>query len=65
MVVNKVVEGKGYGYNAATGEYGGMVAMGVLDPAKFTCTALTTPARRRDARDGGVEFPILETCRIS
>lgn len=65
MVVNKVVEGKGYGYNAASGEYGGMAAMGVPDPTNVTCTALTRAARRRDTPEGGVEFPILETCRIS
>jgi chaperonin GroEL len=36
VVVAKVLEGKGvnYGYNAQTGEYGDMVAMGVLDPTK-------------------------------
>ena len=28
------------GYNAATGEYGDMLAMGILDPAKVTRTAL-------------------------
>ncbi|TMH57460.1 MAG: chaperonin GroEL, partial [Betaproteobacteria bacterium] len=33
VVVNKVVEGKGnFGFNAATGEYGDLVAMGVVDP---------------------------------
>src|SRR5271156_545880 len=37
VVLNKVVEGKGnYGFNAATGEYGDMVEMGVLDPTKVT-----------------------------
>jgi chaperonin GroEL len=41
VVVNKVVEGKGnMGYNAATGEYGDMMEMGVLDPTKVTRTAL-------------------------
>lgn len=41
VVVNKVLNGKGnYGYNAATGEYGDMFEMGVLDPAKVTRTAL-------------------------
>ncbi|MGB2710198.1 MAG: chaperonin GroEL, partial [Conexibacter sp.] len=41
VVVNKVLEGKGsYGYNAATGEYGDMLAMGVVDPTKVTRTAL-------------------------
>jgi len=29
-----------YGYNAATGKYGDLVAMGVLDPCKVTRTAL-------------------------
>jgi len=34
-VLAKVAEGKGnYGYNAATGEYGDMVAMGILDPTR-------------------------------
>ena len=41
VVVNKVLEGKGsYGYNAASGEYGDMLAMGVVDPTKVTRTAL-------------------------
>ncbi|MDH3320501.1 MAG: chaperonin GroEL [Betaproteobacteria bacterium] len=41
VVLQKVVEGEGnFGYNAATGEYGDLVAMGVLDPAKVTRTAL-------------------------
>jgi chaperonin GroEL len=41
VVVSKVLEGKGnFGYNAATGEYGDMVEMGVLDPAKVTRSAL-------------------------
>ena len=45
VVVNKVTEGKGnYGYNAATGEYGDMVEMGVLDPTKVTRTALQNAA---------------------
>jgi chaperonin GroEL len=45
VVVNKVAEGKGnFGYNAATGEYGDMVAMGVLDPTKVTRTALQNAA---------------------
>jgi chaperonin GroEL len=38
-------QGKGnYGYNAATGEYGDMVEMGVLDPTKVTRTALQNAA---------------------
>jgi chaperonin GroEL len=41
VVVNKVAEGKGnYGFNAATHEYGDLVAMGVLDPTKVTRMAL-------------------------
>jgi chaperonin GroEL len=45
VVVNKVLEGKGnYGYNAQTGEYGDMVAMGVLDPTKVTRCALQNAA---------------------
>jgi chaperonin GroEL len=41
VVVNKVYEGEGnFGYNAATGEYGDLVEMGVLDPAKVTRSAL-------------------------
>jgi chaperonin GroEL len=45
VVINKVLEGKGnYGYNAQTGEYGDMVAMGVLDPTKVTRYALQNAA---------------------
>jgi len=45
VVVNKVLEGKGsYGYNAASGEYGDMLAMGVVDPTKVTRTALQNAA---------------------
>jgi chaperonin GroEL len=45
VVVQAVVDGQGnYGYNAATGEYGDMVAMGVLDPRKVTRTALQNAA---------------------
>ncbi|KRE96555.1 molecular chaperone GroEL [Frateuria sp. Soil773] len=41
VVLNKVKEGKGnYGYNAASGEYGDMVEMGILDPTKVTRSAL-------------------------
>lgn len=41
VVVEKVLNGKGsFGYNAATGEYGDMLEMGVLDPAKVTRSAL-------------------------
>ena len=45
VVVAKVLEGKGnFGYNAQTGEYGDMVAMGVLDPTKVTRYALQNAA---------------------
>jgi chaperonin GroEL len=45
VVVNKVVEGKGnFGLNAATGEYGDLVAMGVVDPTKVTRFALQNAA---------------------
>jgi len=41
VIVNKVLEGKGnFGFNAATGEYGDMLQMGILDPTKVTRTAL-------------------------
>lgn len=41
VVVNAVKAGQGnYGYNAATGEYGDMLEMGILDPAKVTRSAL-------------------------
>ena len=41
VVLEKVRNGEGnYGYNAATGEYGDMIEMGILDPAKVTRTAL-------------------------
>src|SRR6184192_935704 len=45
VVINKVSEGKGnFGYNAQTGEYGDLVAMGVLDPTKVTRYALQNAA---------------------
>ena len=41
VVVNKVLEGEGnFGYNAGNDTYGDMIAMGVLDPAKVTRSAL-------------------------
>ncbi|MBS7838070.1 chaperonin GroEL [Wohlfahrtiimonas chitiniclastica] len=41
VVLNAVREGQGaFGYNAATGEYGDMVEMGILDPTKVTRSAL-------------------------
>jgi chaperonin GroEL len=45
VVVQKVLENEGnFGFNAATGEYGDMVAMGVLDPRKVTRAALQNAA---------------------
>ncbi|ERP88096.1 molecular chaperone GroEL [Alcanivorax sp. P2S70] len=45
VIVQEVRNGSGnYGYNAATGEYGDMLEMGILDPAKVTRTALQAAA---------------------
>jgi len=45
VVVNKVNEGAGnFGYNAQTGEYGDMIAMGILDPTKVSRSALQNAA---------------------
>jgi chaperonin GroEL len=45
VVLNKVLEGTGnYGYNAASGEFGDMIEMGILDPTKVTRTALQNAA---------------------
>ncbi len=45
VVLAKVKEGKGtYGYNAATGIYGDMLDMGILDPTKVTRLALQNAA---------------------
>ncbi|MFP4161775.1 MAG: chaperonin GroEL [Ectothiorhodospira sp.] len=41
VIMNKVRELKGnQGYNAATGEFGDMIEMGILDPTKVTRSAL-------------------------
>jgi chaperonin GroEL len=41
VILNEVAAGTGnFGYNAATGEYGDMIDMGILDPTKVTRTAL-------------------------
>jgi chaperonin GroEL len=41
VILAKVKDGKGtYGYNAATGGYGDMLEMGILDPTKVTRLAL-------------------------
>ncbi|VVE34483.1 chaperonin GroL [Pandoraea iniqua] len=45
VVVAKVAQGSGnFGYNAAIGEYGDLVELGVLDPTKVTRTALQNAA---------------------
>jgi len=45
VILNKVAEGKGnFGYNAATGEYGDMIAFGIIDPTKVTRSALQNAA---------------------
>jgi chaperonin GroEL len=46
VVVSKILEGKGegFGYNAATDEYGDLYKMGVIDPAKVSRTALLNAA---------------------
>ena len=45
VVLAKVDEGKGnFGYNAATGVYGDMIEMGILDPTKVTRSALQNAA---------------------
>jgi chaperonin GroEL len=41
VVLNKVAEGEAnYGFNAANGDYGDMVEMGILDPTKVARSAL-------------------------
>ncbi|MGD8742714.1 MAG: chaperonin GroEL [Granulosicoccaceae bacterium] len=45
VILNNVEAGKdNYGYNAATGEYGDMIEMGILDPTKVARSALQNAA---------------------
>ncbi|UXN73756.1 chaperonin GroEL [Devosia sp. A8/3-2] len=46
VVVGKILENSSltFGYNAATGEYGDLVALGVIDPVKVVRTALQDAA---------------------
>lgn len=45
VVLSRVAEGTGsFGYNAATGQFGDMLEMGILDPTKVTRTALQNAA---------------------
>ena len=71
VVVNEVKAKQGNeGYNAASGEYGDMISMGILDPAKVTRTALqsagsvaglmiTTEAMVTDQPDDGASAPAM------
>ena len=54
VVLDKVRQGEGnFGYNAASGDYGDMIEMGILDPAKVTRTALQAA--------GSVAGPMITT----
>jgi chaperonin GroEL len=45
VVLDRIVAGSGaFGYNAATGQYGDLMEMGVIDPTKVTRTALQNAA---------------------
>ncbi|MBN7755582.1 chaperonin GroEL [Nitratireductor aquimarinus] len=46
IVAGKILENEGvtFGYNAQTGEYGDMIAMGIVDPMKVVRTALQDAA---------------------
>jgi chaperonin GroEL len=45
IVLNRVREGKGnFGYNAASGEFGDMIELGILDPTKVTRLAMQNAA---------------------
>ena len=46
VVVDQILENKSesYGYNAATGEFGDMFKLGIIDPAKVAKTALQNAA---------------------
>jgi chaperonin GroEL len=45
IIVSKILEGADdYGYDAATGQYGNMLDLGIIDPTKVTKTALINAA---------------------
>ena len=45
VILNSVADGEGnYGYNAASGEFGDMIEMGILDPTKVSRSALQNAA---------------------
>jgi len=61
VVVDKVKQGSGnFGFNAATGEYGDMIDMGILDPAKVTRGLMvTTEAMVADAPEDKAAAPAM------
>ena len=45
VILNKVAEGEGdFGYDAAAGEYGSLIALGIIDPTKVARAALQNAA---------------------
>jgi chaperonin GroEL len=45
VILNKVAEGKGdFGYDAAAGEYGNLISLGIIDPTKVARAALQNAA---------------------
>jgi chaperonin GroEL len=45
VVLNKVAEGEGdFGYDAATGQYGDLISLGIIDPTKVARAALQNAA---------------------
>ena len=45
VILNKVAEGKDdFGYDAARGEYGNLIELGIIDPTKVTRIALQNAA---------------------
>ena len=45
VILNSVADGKGnHGYNAASGDFGDMIEMGILDPTKVSRSALQNAA---------------------
>lgn len=45
VVLSQVAQGSGtFGYNAASGEFGDMIELGILDPTKVTRSALQNAA---------------------
>ncbi len=66
VILNRVREGSGsFGYNAASGEFGDLLEMGILDPTKVTRSALQNAASIASllltTEVGVVELPKTET----